>query len=87
MIGESTGNGNAARGVRTTRSVVTQGALECGAKSLCQTQSEVGQKRNRGLCVLVNLMLYRLKVWEKRRWLFRGLQVEMKLSIVSTRCR
>ncbi len=38
-------------GVRTTRSVVTQGALECGAKSLCQTQSEVGQKRNRGLCV------------------------------------
>ena len=56
MIGESTGNGNAARGVRTTRSVVTQGALECGAKSLCQTQSEVGQKRNRGLCVLVNLI-------------------------------
>ena len=33
MIGESTGNGNAARGVRTTRSVVTQEALECGAKS------------------------------------------------------
>ena len=33
MIGESTGNGNAARGVRTTRSVVTQRALECGTKS------------------------------------------------------
>ncbi len=41
MIGESTGNGNAARGVRATRSVVTLGALESVAEALCQTRSEV----------------------------------------------
>ena len=42
MIGESTGNGNAVRGVRTIGPVVTLGALGSGAKALCQTRSEVG---------------------------------------------